>query len=163
MNWVAFPVRGDLKLKRRNAPDFPSWNTFDRLGTKAEVVGQLAEYCCRVADLGPVVGWCEAYASSADLDVDEDAPDQEGVIGFVYLFKSGRFHKIGKSNSAGRCEYELGIQLPERVETVHVIRTDDPSSIEEYWHKRFAAKRKRGEWFDLDTADIKAFKRRKFM
>ncbi len=28
------PVRGDLKLKRRNDPDFPSWNTLDRLGTK---------------------------------------------------------------------------------------------------------------------------------
>ena len=84
-------------------------------------------------------------------------------IGFVYLVKSGRFYKIGKSNAAGRRKYELALQLPERVVTVHVIRTDDPSGIEVYWHKRFDAQRKNGEWFDLNADDVAAFKRRKFM
>lgn len=80
----------------------------------------------------------------------------------AFAIKSGRFHKIGKSNSAGRREYELAIQLPEEAKRIHEIRTDDPSGIEAYWHKRFAAKRKNGEWFELDAKDITAFKRRKF-
>ncbi len=83
--------------------------------------------------------------------------------GYVYLVKSGRFFKLGKTNAAGRREYELGIQLPEKVKTVHVITTDDAAGIEAYWHKRFAGKPKKGEWFQLTQADVSAFKRRKFM
>ena len=84
-------------------------------------------------------------------------------IGFVYLLKCGKFYKIGKTNTAGRREYELAVQLPEKSKTVHVIRTDDPSGIEAYWHKRFETKRRNGEWFDLDALDVAAFKRWKAM
>ena len=71
---------------------------------------------------------------------------------------------IGKSFAAGRREHEIGLQMPEKVETIHTIQTDDPNGIEAYWHNRFAAKRKGGEWFDLERHDVAAFKRRgKFM
>jgi len=156
------PVRNDLKLKRRSDPSFPSWNVFSRLGTKAEVTAQLAEYCKSCSEYAAVIAWC-AQVPTAETVPEESTDNEELNFGDVYLFKSGRYYKIGKSNSAGRREYEIGIQLPERIVTIHVIRTDDPSGIEEYWHKRFASKRKNGEWFDLDPSDIAAFKRRKFM
>lgn len=77
--------------------------------------------------------------------------------------KSGQYYKLGRTNAAGRREYELAIQMPQKLMTVHTIRTDDPVGIEAYWHQRFRMKRQNGEWFDLDAADIKAFQRRKFM
>ncbi len=79
------------------------------------------------------------------------------------ILKSGRYYKVGKTIAAGRRERELAIQLPEKANTVHVIKTDDPSGIEAYWHRRFDARRKNGEWFELNSSDVRAFKRRKFM
>jgi hypothetical protein len=53
--------------------------------------------------------------------------------------------------------------MPESLKVIYEIKTDDPTGIEAYWHKRFEAKRKNGEWFDLSREDISAFRRRKFM
>ena len=158
------PTNGDLRLKRRADASFPSWNTFARFGSKAELAKQVRLHCQADADLNIVVTLCDTYLATVHHSDEEEASNTDDVvIGFVYLIKSGRYYKIGKSNSAGRREYELSIQLPERVETVHVIRTDDPPGIESYWHSRFAEKRLNGEWFDLNASDIAAFKRRKFM
>ncbi|MHB1738065.1 MAG: GIY-YIG nuclease family protein [Actinomycetes bacterium] len=85
------------------------------------------------------------------------------VTGVVYLIRMGEFHKIGKSNDPGRRVYELGLRLPEKHDVVHVIETDDPSGIEAYWHRRFAAQRVNGEWFRLSPSDVTAFRRRSYM
>jgi hypothetical protein len=77
--------------------------------------------------------------------------------GSVYLIKSGRFYKIGRSNAVGRRERELTIQLPEKVKLVHAIKTDDPCGIEDYWHRRFAERRKNGEWFQLTRTTFPLF------
>lgn len=75
--------------------------------------------------------------------------------------KSGKHFKIGRSNAPGRRQYELSIQLPQAIEVIHEIRTDDAVGIERYWHERFADRRLNGEWFALTAADVRAFKRRK--
>ena len=157
------PVKGEINLKARSDSKFP-WNTtFDNhFGTKRQLVIKLLAYCKGHSEYADVVHLSEEY-TSRNPDEPEEIKPQEGEIGFVYLLKSGRNYKIGKTNAAGRRHYELSIQLPERATTVHIMRTDDPLGIEAYWHGRFAEKRKNGEWFELNAADIAAFKRRKFM
>jgi hypothetical protein len=159
------PTKAELRLRTRQDPDFPSANVFDRLGRKRQLIQRLAAYCKNTDGHERVSRLCHEYLG-AEAGI---ASDMNGMvpctaeIGFVYLMKSGRFYKIGHSNAAGRREYELSIQLPEKLTTIHVIPTDDPTGIEAYWHNRFKDKRKNGEWFDLTAAEVAAFKRRKFM
>jgi hypothetical protein len=157
------PTNRELSVRSRNVPDFPSRGVFERLGSKSELVQQLAAFCREHHEFSDVLALCEKYSLIDQQPDERESPSDSIELGYVYLMKSGRFYKIGKSNSAARRERELAIQLPEKLRTVHVISTDDPTGIEAYWHKRFEAKRLNGEWFDLDVNDVAAFKRRKFM
>lgn len=157
-----FPTHGDLGVKAHADKAFPSLRTFrKRLGTKPTMATKVATYCTTHPEFADILQWCAVLPEMQP----EDQPERPHTSndGFVYLMKSGRFYKIGRTNSLGMREYALKIQLPEQVKTVHNIKTDDPVGIEAYWHKRFDAKRRNGEWFDLSSEDITAFRRRKFM
>lgn len=153
-----FPTFRELKIERSSDAEFPSLSTFRRLGTKNHLVTKIIDYCKDRDDCGDVTKLCDVVFES---DKSEDSSDTNvnQIVGEVYLFKSGRYYKIGKTNDTVRRGSELRIQLPETCHLIHSIKTDDPSGIEAYWHKRFDGKRKQGEWFDLSVADVKAFKR----
>src|SRR5262249_19839601 len=143
-----FPTKADLHVKRTYDASFPSSGVFDRLGNKATLVAKVATYCRENAGHEDVAAMCDAAAPKPTLEPATKAGGESD--GHVYLLKSGRYYKIGYSVHAGSRERQIALQLPEAATTVHVITTDDPPGIEAYWHRRFAAKRKNGEWFDLD-------------
>lgn len=155
------PVQGEVIMKRRKDASFPSEKSFRRFGNKTQILAKVAEYA-RAREYSDVVLIYEA-TNTPETEDDEDLKDEEIDFGFVYLIKSGRHFKIGRSNAFGRREREIALQLPEKANTIHVIKTDDPKGIEAYWHSRFADRRKNGEWFELSALDVKAFKRRRFM
>lgn len=154
-----YPVNAERRMHRAGNPDFPTPNTFDtRLGSRQRQLTMLLDLALQDPDFADVREMVEPLITGP-------TPQGTGgpapmITGSVYLMKSGQHFKIGRSNHVGRRTYELTIQLPERIEVVHEIKTDDPEGIEHYWHRRFAAKRANGEWFALDAADVAAFKRR---
>lgn len=159
-----FPTHADIRVKRTYDADFPNHRIFDRrLGNKAEIAGKGAAYCAAHPGNDDVLQMCDVVSVFNSKETNAKSWPEPSKDGFVYLMRSGRFYKIGKTNHVGRRERELSIQLPEQAKRVHEIRTDDPEGIEAYWHGRFEAKRKNGEWFELSKEDVATFRRRKFM
>lgn len=150
------PTEPDLMMKRRQDPSFPSKATYRRWGSRDALLKKVAEYCEAHEHFAPVL---DLYRSGISGDL-EQRIERNRVTGFVYLLRSGKSYKLGRSNAVGRRLRELAIQLPRKPDVVHVIETDDPEGIEQYWHRRFAEKRQGGEWFALTAEDVKAFKRR---
>jgi hypothetical protein len=158
-----YPVIAELKMKARADKTFPSPKTFDRFGGKRGVAARLQAFALE-RGLDDVAALCAPFmATGEEGDTATMTAAEAAPVGVVYLVKSGRFYKVGRSNAVGRRQYELAIQLPEKATLVHSITTDDPPGIEGYWHRRFADRRRNGEWFELTTEDVSAFRRRKFM
>jgi len=160
-----FPVKTELKMETHRDKTFPSHNTFNRFAPQHNLITRLLNFCAERTGYEDVFKILEPLSKQVEETPEEQKPDSGAVFGYVYLMKSGRYYKIGRSNAAGRRERELQIQLPERAKVIHSIKTDDPVGIEQYWHKRFEDRRcrKDAEWFELTSQDVASFRRRKFM
>jgi hypothetical protein len=159
------PSDSELRLHGRNVEGFPGHTTFrNRLGQKQHLLRKLLAFALEQR-VTPEIE--EAIRSRIEAEQGDeqnsDGPDNGRVQGYVYMLKSGKRYKIGKTASPMRRLGQIGIELPDASEPVHTIETDDPSGIEAYWHNRFRDKRLNGEWFDLIRDDVRAFKRRKYM
>jgi Meiotically up-regulated gene 113 len=158
LEYDRIPTEPDLVLKRKNDPSFPNHSCFRRWGDRNSLLGKVIEFCEGRDQFVPVLKLLQR-GGSRSLD---QRFDSFRVNGFVYLLRSGKHYKLGRTNATGRRLRELAIQLPKKPDTVHVIETDDPEGIEQYWHRRFSDKREGGEWFKLTSEDVQAFKKRRF-
>jgi hypothetical protein len=155
------PTQGDLLMATRNDPEFPSEKVFRRLGSKALRAARILAFCEAKPGYDDVATLWRQVPAAAPKPEAAEADDDQAAVGYVYMVKHGtrREYKIGRTNNPLRREGELGIQLPEKCQPIHYIKTDDPAGVEAYWHTRFASKRKVGEWFALTVQDVRAFKR----
>jgi hypothetical protein len=157
-----FPTLREFKLKASTVEGFPSDNVFRRrYGSKADMARAVRAHC-ELNGPKTLLPICDVVLAEASTEARTKHGDQP-TEGFVYLIRSGKHFKIGRTNSLERRGRELAIQLPERAELVHSIKTDDPVGIEDYWHRRFDDRRLNGEWFKLSADDVAAFRRRRFM
>ncbi len=155
-----FPTVREFIIEKNNSPEFPSaGGALKRLGGQEQIATKIIGYCKGRNGYEDILEICSTIIEGYKKDEEDNDLDTGKVPGAVYLFKHGKYYKIGKSNDTVRRGHELRIQLPENLDLIHEIKTDNPSGVETYWHKRFETKRMNGEWFDLNPSDLKAFKR----
>jgi hypothetical protein len=155
------PTQGDLLLATKNDSAFPSEKAFRRLGAKLQRAARLLAFCEANPGHEDVAALWRQVVVAEKPSGNEEIGCPPSPVGYVYLLKHGsrQEYKIGRTNNPIRREGEIGLQLPEKLQPVHSIKTDDPAGVESYWHRRFASKRKEGEWFALTAQDVRAFKR----
>lgn len=151
------PTNSELDLLRQTDPSIPSPKVLrDNFGRRSDLLAVIARHAATDATLSDISAMLPEATSTSPVHRMRDAE------GYVYLIKSGDFYKIGRSDDAERRFKQITVALPDKAELFHTIRTDDPSGIEAYWHRRFADRRANGEWFRLTPQDVAAFRKRKF-
>lgn len=162
------PIEGQLTRAAKQDPTFPAPDTFRKcLGSKEDRVSRVIAFCESRPDFQDVLElWRQVKVNRKSTD-GESANPKLDTTGYVYLIRHGsrREYRVGCTENVLRRHGEISIELPEKVQPIHVIITDDRFGIEAYWKNRFKAKRLRegADWYALDSTDIAAFKRRKFM
>lgn len=162
-----YPTVAEMRLRKRQRPEFPSDVVISRRWTRQELAPLLLAFCERSPEWSDVAEICRKMAVEPfDATQGPAHEDDNFQTGYVYLalMKVGREkrYKIGKANLVEQRTRQVAVNLPEELELIHAISTDDAYGIEAYWHRRFADKRRGGEWFQLTRDDVRAFKRRKF-
>jgi hypothetical protein len=76
----------------------------------------------------------------------------------VYVIKSQGWTKIGYASDVARRLHDHRISNPRGFEIITVFLTDQPAELERTLHARFAARRKRGEWFALSATTLEQLK-----
>jgi hypothetical protein len=164
-----FPVRDEINIHARAVPGFPIWGTIKkRYGGMPETAKALLDFSVKTGDTA-LTELCEERLKreAPRATPAGPSPDKPTVkVGFVYLKYSPslRLYKIGKAIKPDKRGAGISLLLPEDLVPKHEIKTDYPFILEKYWENRFRAKKKQGEWYDLNSEDIESFKkRREFM
>lgn len=159
-HYKRLPTMAELKLYRVSDPSLPSLGAITRhFGPQSGLNAALAKRAAGDDQYSDIAAMLPDHAGTPP---EPQIATKAMPEGFVYLIASGEFYKVGRSDDLERRVKEIRIALPDKATLVHSIRTDDPSGIEAYWHRRFADKRANGEWFKLSAMDVSAFRKRKF-
>jgi hypothetical protein len=157
------PTQAEMRVARIQDSAFPSEHVVVTLArARGKTLPALLLEHARAHGHDEAVRVLEAAAPAGASDRPRTLSARAKVTGHVYLLRHGQDYKIGRSNDVARRRREVALLLPQDLEEVHRIDTDDPEGIERYWHERFKPRHVRGEWFRLTGDDVAAFKRRRY-
>ena len=81
---------------------------------------------------------------------------QRDDAGFVYVVKCAELYKIGATKNATQRIARFETAYPHDLRVVRVAQVPNMAHIEKTLHARFAEKRVKGEWFNLNSSDLRA-------
>lgn len=153
-----FPTLNELRVVHTHNPDFPfraikrRWSHF---------VSDLVRYCEKNPGHDDILEICRPkFEKLGEGEKDDDSNNSSSNVGIVYLYKRGKYYKVGHTKDPVRRGREIRLETPDTLRLIYSFKTDDPSGLEDYWKKRFKDRRwKETEFFSLNSQDIKAFKR----
>jgi hypothetical protein len=90
------PIQGELIRESKANTSFPSEKSFRRFGGKRKLLSALRPYCHTHPGFDDVLALCGTEAPVQSNDV--DLMRKRVATGFVYLMKSGRHYKIGRTS-----------------------------------------------------------------
>lgn len=157
-----YPTQSEMRLQHFENPEVPY--NYLKKRRRDDFIRTLVRYCEKTPGYDDILDICRPIIDKFN------EPEAEGLInnstareGQVYLYKRGKYYKIGYSKDPVRRGKEMRADSPDPLKFIHSIPTNDPSGVEAYWHNRFKSKRIEGEFFKLDRKDIDEFKRWKRM
>ena len=145
------PSEEEWRLASRDDPTLPRRTALRSFGGRKGLVTKLRDLAESEPDYADLLDLLPAALSDGENSDDDTTLSslRLTVTGYVYLMKSGKHYKIGRTTDVDRRRSQLGTMLPELPNVVHRLETDDPVGIERYWHKRFHDKKVRNELFAL--------------
>lgn len=156
-----WPTKAEIEVKHNKEYGFPGSSIFYRnLGNIKDLANKILQYA-EDNNYDDVIKICsEVLEKYKNVDISEKDGSEKGAVtsGFVYLGIQHGDHKIGHAKDANRRREDITLLGSEPFVLIHEIKTDDMNGVEKYWHTRFKSKWLRGEWFNLSSSDVKAFK-----
>ena len=89
-------------------------------------------------------------------------PSLDPPAGYVCLIRDmdyGSRYKIERMKHPAADFEDLTAGLPFKTQIAYIARTNDAAASERYLHQRYARHTARGEWFDLDDAQLREIRR----
>lgn len=103
--------------------------------------------------------WHTFISKHPDFSLPKQKRVRQPIIGYVYVIKGDEQYKIGCTKNVKQRLRPMGAMAPFPLQALVLISTGDMEALEAELHEKFAAKRIRGEWFNLDESDVDYIRR----
>ncbi|MDO9415386.1 GIY-YIG nuclease family protein [Pararhizobium sp.] len=124
-----FPTTGDLAFETTRRPDAPNRKTIGKRWNMVELAEALVTYAEGLGETDVVANARQYLSTRTPRAASVEIAEDKFPSGYVYMQRHGNDYKIGFTSSLSKRGRQIQIELPQEIELVHSILTDDPSGV----------------------------------